>query len=211
MKLLRFKLVILLLISSIIGVVCNQNGYTWQESILFSWIGFGILYVIESVLVMVLIPYNTITKHAKEEDLGVWLQFILLIIVCATALITLISWNSGKQGSMHIAVFAISILLSWIILHLSFAFRYAHVYYGDENESYSKHARGLDFPHESHPDYLDFAYYSFTIGMTFQVSDVTTKTRGMRRLTLVHSLISFFYNTILIAITINEVVNLGNS
>jgi uncharacterized membrane protein len=80
------------------------------------------------------------------------------------------------------------------------------LYYGDLNQKYSRHAKGLDFPEEEHPDYLDFAYYSYTIGMTFQVSDVTVKTKGLRRLTLVHSLISFIFNTILVALTINEIL-----
>ena len=213
MKILRFKIVILLLIASVVSLLFYNFGWSWQESVLFSWICFALLYVSESLLVMIFIPAKNISKHAKEEDLGVWLQFVMLVIICSTALLTLISWNSEKlnfheHGPMHIALFLASIILSWFVLHLSFTFRYAHLFYGDENASYSKHVRGLGFTNEEHPDYWDFAYYSFTVGMTFQVSDVTAKTKGIRRLTLVHALVSFLFNTILVAITINEVINL---
>ena len=163
---------------------------------------------------MVRIPSGSIMLRAKEEDLGVWMQFIVLVITCSTALVAIIFWNSdsnlhfSKHSVIHELFFIASVTLAWLVLHLSFTFRYAHLYYGDENEKYSGHVRGLDFPGEDHPDYFDFAYYSFTIGMTFQVSDVVIKSKGLRRLTLAHSLVAFFFNTILIAITINEIINL---
>jgi uncharacterized membrane protein len=73
---------------------------------------------------------------------------------------------------------------------------------------YEKHARGLQFPGEEAPDYWDFLYFSMTIGMTFQVSDVTISAKAIRRLVLVHALISFLFNTVIIALTINEMVSL---
>lgn len=214
MKVIRFKILIIFLIAFLVGASFYVFRWSVQESIIFSWLTFGGLYLLESVITMIRIPSEKIMLRAREEDLGVWMQFAVLVMACSTALIAIIFWNSdsnshfSKHSTIHEVFFIASVTFAWMVLHLSFTFRYAHVYYGDENEKYAKHAGGLDFPGDSHPDYFDFAYYSFTIGMTFQVSDVVIKSKGLRRLTLAHSLLAFFFNTILIAITINEIINL---
>lgn len=214
MQIIRFKILIIFLVAFLVGAGFYALNWSVQESIIFSWLAFGGLYLLESVVTAIRIPSEKIMLRAREEDLGVWMQFVVLVLACSTALIAIIFWNSdnnshfSKHSTMHEVFFIASVALAWLVLHLSFTFRYAHLYYGDANESYAKHAGGLDFPGDSHPDYFDFAYYSFTIGMTFQVSDVVIKTKGLRRLTLAHSLLAFFFNTILIAITINEIINL---
>ena len=214
MKIIRFKILLVFLISFVVGSCFYASGWSIQESIVFSWLAFGGLYILESLFTIIRIPSKQIMSRAKDEDLGVWLQFIVLVIACATALIAIIFWNSdnnihfSKHSTIQQIFFIASVTLAWMVLHLSFTFRYAHLYYGDENEKYAKHAGGLDFPDDANPDYFDFAYYSFTIGMTFQVSDVVVKSKGIRRLTLAHSLVAFLFNTILIAITINEIINL---
>jgi uncharacterized membrane protein len=214
MKIIRFKIAFIFLISFLVGTCFYALNWSIEESIIFSWLTFGGLYLLESVITMIRIPSKSIMRRAKDEDLGVWMQFIVLVLTCSTALIAIIFWNNdnsshfNKHSTLYGIFFIATVALAWLVLHLSFTFRYAHLYYGDENEKYAKHARGLDFPGETNPDYFDFAYYSFTIGMTFQVSDVVIKTKGFRRLTLAHSLVAFFFNTILIAITINEIINL---
>jgi uncharacterized membrane protein len=213
MKFIRFKILLIFLIAFLVGAVFYYLKWSLQESILFSWLTFGGLYLSESIVTMIRIPSKSIRLRAKEEDLGVWMQFIVLVMTCSTALIAIIFWNSdnshfSKHSIIHEIFFIATVTLAWMVLHLSFTFRYAHLYYGDENEKYASHSRGLDFLGEANPDYFDFAYYSFTIGMTFQVSDVVIKTKGLRRLTLAHSLLAFFFNTILIAITINEIINI---
>jgi uncharacterized membrane protein len=214
MKIIRFKILLVFLISFVVGLIFYSLHWSNQESIIFAWLTFGGLYILEGIITMIRIPSKSIMLRAKEEDLGVWMQFILLVITCSIALIAIIFWNSdnnshfSKHSTINQIFFIASVTLAWLVLHLSFTFRYAHMYYGDENEKYAKHARGLDFPGESHPDYFDFAYYSFTIGMTFQVSDVVIKSKGLRRLSLAHSMVAFLFNTILIAITINEIINL---
>ena len=70
------------------------------------------------------------------------------------------------------------------------------------------HFAGLDFPGEKHPNYIDFAYFSFVIGMTFQVSDVQVTQRRLRRLVLLHGVISFAFNTVILALTINTLSTL---
>ena len=96
----------------------------------------------------------------------------------------------------------IGVALSWFLLHTTFTLHYAHLFYGDAEEATAS-ARGLIFPGESQPDYLDFAYFSFVIGMTFQVSDINITSRKIRRMALLHGTISFFFNTIIVALTVS--------
>ena len=87
-----------------------------------------------------------------------------------------------------------------------FTLRYAHLYYRPTEGGHNAgRQQGLEFPNDTEPDFLDFTYFSFVIGMTFQVSDVTISSREIRRLALVHALLSFAFNTLLVALTINVV------
>lgn len=89
--------------------------------------------------------------------------------------------------------------LSWALTHTSFTMRYAHLYYRDDDEGRG----GLDFPGGAQPTYFDFAYFSFTIGMCFQVSDVTISSGQIRRAVLLHALMSFAYSTVILAFALN--------
>jgi uncharacterized membrane protein len=95
--------------------------------------------------------------------------------------------------------------LGWFTLHTVAAFRYAHLYYtkrgGGGNEPGD--AGGLAFPETREPGTWDFLYYAFVVGMTAQVSDVQVLSTSMRRLTLAHSVTSFFFNTVLLALAVN--------
>lgn len=104
---------------------------------------------------------------------------------------------TAQQRTQHLAVAVGAVFCSWVLLHSLFTIRYAHLYYGHPAE------RAVDFPGTDQPDYLDFAYFSFVIGMTGQVSDVSIRSQAVRRLALLHGLVSFLFNTIIIAITIN--------
>jgi len=95
-----------------------------------------------------------------------------------------------------------ALLLSWLLIHTLFAFHYARCYYWREEPS-KEHIRGLRFPGQSEPDYLDFVYYSFVVGMTCQVSDVAVVARHMRRITLIHGVLSFVFNIAILAMSIN--------
>jgi uncharacterized membrane protein len=99
--------------------------------------------------------------------------------------------------------------LSWSLMHTVFGLRYAHAFYGDSDQPCeNRHAGGLVFPGERMPDYFDFAYFSFVIGMTCQVSDVQITSHRMRRLTLLQSVLAFGFNTIILALLINTVSSL---
>jgi uncharacterized membrane protein len=99
-------------------------------------------------------------------------------------------------------------VLSWMILHTIFTVRYAHLYYSNHKSEEGRFSGGLDFPSEDEPDFIDFAYFSFTLGMTFQVSDVAISSRKIRRIVLLHSLLSFGFNATIVAMSVNIIAGL---
>jgi uncharacterized membrane protein len=95
-----------------------------------------------------------------------------------------------------------SVAVAWLLTHTAYALRYAHLYYRDDEEGEG----GLTFPGTPTPAYFDFAYFSFTIGMTFQVSDVVITSSQIRRAALSHAILSFFYTTVILAVALNLVL-----
>jgi uncharacterized membrane protein len=100
------------------------------------------------------------------------------------------------------------IILSWFLVHTTYTVHYAHQYYDTAPGDTTKDARGLEFPGDEAPDYIDFAYFAFVIGCCFQVSDVEVSSRIIRRSVLLHQLISFGLNTFVVALTINLIAGL---
>jgi uncharacterized membrane protein len=106
--------------------------------------------------------------------------------------------------------------LGWFTIHMMTAIHYAHMYWqprepaGDDSAHASRYRGGFNFPETPQPSGWDFAYYAFIIGMTAQTSDTNVTTTAMRKVTLLHSVVSFFFNTVLVAATVNVVVALGS-
>jgi uncharacterized membrane protein len=108
----------------------------------------------------------------------------------------------GTEKDLHIALVAVTLLASWLMMHTTFAFRYAHEYYSKDAGG-PGFDQGLQFPGEERPDYFDFMYFALVLGMTFQVSDVQITSRKLRRLATLHGVLSFLFNTIILALTVN--------
>lgn len=140
--------------------------------------------------------------RAQQVDVGrgavLWSSVALSCLVMA-ALWTEMRAAGGAEGVADLVAAAVSIVLSWLYLNMIFALHYAHGYYSHRNALH----KGLDFPGKEDPDYWDFAYFALVLGMTFQVSDVQIVSRRMRRTALVHSVIAFFFNVFIIAISVN--------
>lgn len=151
-------------------------------------------------------------------------RIMISLFVIAASFVSLFAilfllYGAGKTASrsdltIHLILSFSCIVCSWILVHTIFTLRYAHLYY-QPREGHrggkDQQRQGLEFPQQEEPDYLDFTYFSFVIGMTFQVSDVTISSRELRRLALVHALLSFAFNTLLVALTINVVSGLIQS
>lgn len=150
----------------------------------------------------------------EKQDDGLKAIFIIVLVaVCFSVFGTLLLLNNkgaAEANKLLSTLVSLSpIVLSWLVLHTTFAVRYAHLYHDHNKLHTGSQVGGLDFPTKDHPDYIDFSYFSFVIGMTFQVSDVQVNSRAIRRFVLMHSLISFVFNTIIVALTINSLASLG--
>ncbi len=141
--------------------------------------------------------------YAQTLDTGRWAVLWTGVILAAVVLGALANALHAAKGGgwLPLATGVVSVILSWLFLNSMFAVHYAHGYYGDYGEQHA----GLEFPKTPKPDYWDFAYFSIVIGMTFQVSDVQITSNYLRRVVLLHSVIAFFFNVFIIAITVNIV------
>jgi uncharacterized membrane protein len=163
------------------------------------------------LVVMALLFNKATTDHmrsqAQQLDTGRWGVLWSGVVLSAVVLVALSNELHAAKGGgvLALAIGVLSVILSWLFLNVMFAIHYAHGYYGKLGD---KHA-GLEFPETPKPDYWDFAYFSIVIGMTFQVSDVQITSNYLRRVVLLHSVIAFFFNVFIIAITVNIVAGQG--
>jgi uncharacterized membrane protein len=147
--------------------------------------------------------------RASVEDPGRNAVFGAVLIGAAVALsaaVTILGRGphvtTVNEKAIAYGVGIAAIVLGWTLIHTMFTFRYAHLFYyrdADDNQA----DRGLDFPGTPDPNDFDFAYLAFGIGMTYQVADVRITDRGIRRLVLFQGLVSFVYNTAIVALVIN--------
>jgi uncharacterized membrane protein len=133
---------------------------------------------------------------------------IAAIALSVTTMVSLLN-AKGRPDALTLVLAIASVPLGWLTLHTVAAFHYAHLYYTRAaGKGAGRDAAGLNFPDTEEPTSWDFLYYSFVIGMTAQVSDVQVLTTAMRRLTMFHGIVSFFYNIALLALAVNIVVAL---
>lgn len=151
-----------------------------------------------------------IRKVANTEDPSRALAFGFVVVAALASLLAVLALLGtikdlpAKLLAWHIALSIIAVLESWLLVHTVFTLRYAHIYY-DADEAAGGDTGGLIFPGDNppEPDYLDFAYYAFTVGMTAQTADISISGRRQRRTTLVHAILSFGFNTAIIALSIS--------
>lgn len=183
---------------------------------LFAWDIGATLLLFLLVLLITRSTTERMRQRAAIQDAGRW---AILAVAVAGALFSLLglgfvqshikSADPGESAA-YIGLIAVTILTAWMVTHAIFALHYAHDYYGPATDADDDDGLvgGLEFPGEKQPDYWDFMYFSFVIGMTCQVSDVQVSGRMLRRLALAHGVISFLFNTIILALTINIVASL---
>jgi uncharacterized membrane protein len=154
---------------------------------------------------------------AGKQDSSRTIIFIFVLFASIVSLFAVIFLmrtlpNPKEKGyPYHVGFAILSVILSWIMIHTIFAIRYTHVYYNllyEERMTQLEHKGGLIFPSDDPPDYFDFAYFAFVIGMTWQVSDIQITSKRIRRIVLLHALLSFIYNTVILALTINIISGL---
>jgi uncharacterized membrane protein len=191
-------------ISILIGVVAFlllPGALRLVTRLLISWDIFAALYLALVYTMMYRSGLTRIRRNAALQDDG---RFLILLITAlgAFASIAAIVFELGNNhhSGPELLLTTGTIALSWAIVHTAFALHYAHDYYRGAKPG------GLQFPsgdEHDHADYWDFVYFSFVIGMTAQVSDVGITDKTIRRTATVHGIISFFFNTALLALMVN--------
>jgi uncharacterized membrane protein len=176
--------------------------------------GGDVFYLVFLILCGVMIAgqkAGDLKKRAKSEDEGI---LIVLLITVATAgffcdaVFTALNKKHGLE-IIPLVLAGVGVVLGWLVLHSVMAFHYANIHYFDDPEC-AADDKDLDFPGRGDPGPWDFLYYSFVVGMTAQVSDVEVRTTVMRRATLLHGVVSFFFNTVFIAMAVNAGVSLAS-
>jgi uncharacterized membrane protein len=152
-----------------------------------------------------------IRYRARTQDLSRALIFVFTVAAACSSVFAVVFLLSAAKHTSHLGLHAtlsvVAVISSWTLVHTMFSMRYAHAYYGDGGKG-EANAGGLEFPSDDNPGYLDFAYFSFVIGMTCQVSDVQITSKGLRSVALVHGILAFCFNTVILALTINTVSGL---
>lgn len=150
-------------------------------------------------------------RRAAAEDPGrnvAWGVVLLastLSLFGAVVLLRRAKLVAARDEALLVGLCLVAVVSSWVLCHTAYTLRYAHLHYRDDGKDGEK---GLKFPGDEAPDDFDFAYFAFTIGMCFQVSDVTIETRTIRRAVLGHCLLAFVYNTAVVALALNLIIGL---
>jgi uncharacterized membrane protein len=183
--------------------------------LVLTWDAFALTTVVLAwIVIFTKDPYEA-RRSVRLQDASATFLFVL-VISAATASLLAVGLLMGSAKDLtstalaeHIALSVTAIFFSWMLVHTLFTLRYAHLYFWDARKVERKDIRGgLLFPGEEMPGYPDFAYFSFVIGMTCQVSDVQICSPRIRRLALVHGLISFVFNTAILAMFVNIIAGL---
>ena len=178
---------------------------------LLCWNTAVLLYLLLSLRVVADASDHNMRQRANRQDEG---QKTILVLTIAAVLASLaaivgelstIKSLGGPEKLLHLGLTALTVVCSWVFMHLMFAMHYAHDYYRSGRQG---HEPGLAFPQEPLPDYWDFLYFSAVIGTSGQTADVSFTSKSMRRTGLVHCLLAYFYNTTVLALTINIAASL---
>lgn len=209
----RHRLVISLLIAT--AVWCGLRGRVQPSTqSIATWDVFALCVLGLAWLTIITTPAEKLRARAQMQDVSHILIFIFVVVAACAGLFAVgflfLNKSVAAQSPhffAHLLMSLVAIICSWALVHTVFGLRYAHTFYGDPDGPMGPkpHAGGLDFPGDREPDYMDFAYFSFVIGMTFQVSDVVITSRAFRKLVLLHAMLSFGFNTVILALTINTV------
>ena len=164
---------------------------------------FFVLYLLMMVALIRSSGPAELRQHADQDDEGVALILVLAALAVAVSVSAIyLVVNEPSTGVAARWAALITLPLGWATIHTLAAFHYAYLYYRAANH-------GLVFPGKAEPGAWDFLYFSFTIGMTAQVSDVVASSQTVRKAILIHGVASFFYNTGILALAVNAVVSAG--
>jgi uncharacterized membrane protein len=188
------------------AIAAGLLGPIWL-ALLLGWDAAALTYLIWTWFRVGRLNADDTAAHATNEDPTRQGADLLLLFASAASLVAVgvvivnASDSSGVGRIMQTVIGVGSVIIGWLIVHTTYTLRYARLFHDG-------HPGGVDFNSDEMPDYRDFAYVAFTIGMTFQVSDTSFTSSAMRATALRHALLSYLYGTVIIATAINLVAGL---
>ncbi len=203
---LRFAIMIL---AGIAACLLTALAGEWIYAPAVGWAAAALIYNLWIWLTISPMDADTTARHAVEEDPRRATADLLIVLAALASLAAVVLVMIAAQDAKGIARLLLALLalltvtLSWLMVHTLFTLRYAEIYYSQPVP------KGISFNQDEPPQYTDFAYTAFSLGMTFQVSDTDIQTREMRSAALRHSLLAYVFGTGILASTINLVVSLA--
>jgi uncharacterized membrane protein len=178
-----------------------------SAAVLSGWDVAVVIYVVWVWVAVRRLDPGTTARLAKREDPSSTVAE-LVVLGAGTAVLVAVGFALVKAGqvtggmkALMVTLGLLSVVLSWTVVHTVYALRYARAYYSDP-------PGGIDFNEAEPPTYTDFAYFAFTVGMTFQVADTNITSKAVRRITLHHALLSYLFGAVLLGLVINVVSTL---
>jgi uncharacterized membrane protein len=195
-----------LFLSVLIGLIVTAAlpaEWALTTRILVGWDVCLALYLAAALALMAGADIHQIRRQsalADEGRFGILVLTVVAALASLAAIIIELGGGGGGHDPVRLALATVTIVLSWFFIHTMFALHYAHEFHAAHRKN---GGGGLAFPGEEEPDYWDFMYFSFVIGMTSQVSDVAISARSIRRIATAHGIVSFLFNATLVALTVN--------
>jgi uncharacterized membrane protein len=189
----------LVLLATMLGA-----GIGLARGMLYAFDASALIFLAGVVLMFVRSPAAVIRARVPSQDAGRWGVLWSGVTVSAVAVVSLgIELHAAESGGgiVQIVLAAASLVLSWCFLNTMFGLDYAHEYYMTAKNK----EKPLAFPGTDEPDYWDFMYFAFVLGMTFQVSDVAIQRKSVRRVALAHGIVAFFFDVFILALSVNVV------
>lgn len=203
-----FRLAVCVAVGAVVGLLAGVLGHLdvafvagWTATALMmsAWVWFGVRGLDETQT----------QRLSQTDDPGRRTShaFVLLAALASLVGVGVLLASNSAHGNARIVQLVLGVLAvgsSWVVVHLIYMLRYASLYYGSGD-------RGIEYPGTKNPDYQDFAYFAFCLGMTYQVSDNTITTRPIRRLVMQHTLLSYVLGALVVASTVNLVVQIAST
>ena len=187
-------------------ILRGVTTWHWSTCLLLSWNVATWMYLLVTLRMMLKTSTQNILQRARDLDESKWVimcAVLVAVLVCLVGIVVQLSQTHSQVLWLEVEdiVLTIATIFStWLLMHTMFAIHYAHDYYLAKSRDEEP---GLDFPKTEQPDYFDFIYFSYIVGTSAQTADTAVTSRLMRRLNIFHCVLSFAFNTVILAIAIN--------
>lgn len=198
--------------AGVLAEILLPETFKLSTRLLIDWnVGTWFYFIATGIMIARASP-ELIRRRARRTDEGKFFVLVLTSVAALAAIAAIIAQLaavkdlSGTMKGLHIGLAAATIISAWFFIHLTYALHYAHEYFDEYFAEPGRPATergGLIYPGTEDPDYYDFLYFSFVIGVASQTADVDISSHAMRRVTLVHCVLAFFFNSAVLALTIN--------